>query len=39
MAVVGRDGLETVRTGETHKTSSPSVMLFDKDGMMIWSAL
>ena len=29
--IVGSNRLETTRTGETHKTSAASVVLFDKD--------
>jgi hypothetical protein len=30
--------LVTVRTGETHQTSAASVMLFDKNGTVLWKA-
>jgi len=35
---VGTALLETTRTGETHKTSAASVVLFDKDKNVIWKA-
>lgn len=37
-AVVGNADLVTPRTGETHQTSAASVVLFDKDKKVIWSA-
>lgn len=37
-SVFGRSSLITPSTGETHKTSAASVVLFDKDGHKIWSA-
>lgn len=35
---VGSTALETPRTGESHKTSAASVVLFGKDGKALWSA-
>ncbi len=35
---IGRTELETPRTGETHKTSAASIVLFDKDSKRLWSA-
>jgi len=35
---IGSTNLLTPRTGETHKTSAASVVLFDKDKKVIWSA-
>jgi hypothetical protein len=35
---IGSTELETPRTGETHKTSAASVVLFDKDSKVLWSA-
>ena len=35
---IGSTELETPRTGETHKTSAASVVLFGKDGKTLWSA-
>ncbi|MBI1955436.1 MAG: hypothetical protein HYS38_03485 [Acidobacteria bacterium] len=35
---IGTADLETIQTGETHKTSAASVVLFDKDGKVIWKA-
>jgi len=37
-AVLGSADLVTPRTGETHRTSAASVVLFDKDKNVIWSA-
>lgn len=37
-ATVGRTDLVTPRTGETHKTSAASLVLFDKDKNVIWRA-
>jgi len=37
-AVLGSADLVTPRTGETHRTSAASVVLFDKDRNVIWSA-
>ncbi|MCJ7503363.1 MAG: hypothetical protein MUP80_09950 [Acidobacteriia bacterium] len=37
-AVVGVTGLETIGTGESHKTSAAAVTLFGKDGKVIWRA-
>ncbi len=37
--VLGGTDLETPRTGETHKTSAASVVLFDKDKIVLWQAL
>jgi len=36
--VVGTTDLITPRTGETHKTSAASVVLFDKDKKVLWKA-
>lgn len=36
--VVGSFPLVTPRTGETHHTSAASLLLFDKDGKVLWSA-
>ncbi|MCH8268813.1 MAG: hypothetical protein IH846_14975 [Acidobacteria bacterium] len=36
--VVGATGLITPRTGKTRKTSAASVVLFDKDKKVLWSA-
>ena len=36
--VIGSIDLETPRTGETHKTSAASVVLFDKDKQVVWQA-
>ena len=35
---IGRTDLATPRTGETHKTSAASLVLFGKDGKVLWSA-
>lgn len=35
---VGTELLETTRTGETHKTSAASVVLFDKEKNVLWKA-
>ena len=37
-SVFGSSSLITPHTGETHKTSAASVVLFDKDRNMIWAA-
>jgi len=37
-AKIGSTELETPRTGETHKTSAASVVLFGKDGKALWTA-
>ena len=37
-AVLGTADLVTPRTGETHRTSAASFVLFDKDKNVIWSA-
>jgi hypothetical protein len=37
-SVIGSVDLETPRTGERHKTSAASVVLFGKDGKLLWSA-
>jgi len=37
-AQIGTTGLVTPRTGETHKTSAASVVLFDKDQKVLWKA-
>lgn len=36
--MIGSTELETPRTGETHKTSAASIVLFGKDGKALWSA-
>ena len=36
--VLGSTGLVTPSTGETHKTSAASLVLFDKGGHVTWSA-
>ena len=36
--VIGTTDLVTPRTGETHKTSAASVVLFDKDKKVFWKA-
>lgn len=35
---IGNAELETARTGESHKTSAASVILFDKDKKVLWKA-
>jgi hypothetical protein len=35
---IGRAGLVTPSTGETHQTSAASLVLFGKDGKVLWSA-
>jgi hypothetical protein len=35
---IGSTDLETTGTGETHKTSAASIVLFGKDGKALWSA-
>ena len=37
-ASLGSDDLITTRTGEKHKRSAASLVLFSKDGKVIWSA-
>jgi hypothetical protein len=37
-AVLGSVGLETVKTGETRKTAESSLVLFDKEGKVLWQA-
>jgi hypothetical protein len=37
-AVLGVSSLVTPRTGETHQTSAASLVLFDKDKSVLWSA-
>lgn len=37
-ATIGTTDLVTPQTGETHKTSAASVVLFDKDKKVIWQA-
>jgi len=37
-AVLGRTELVTSRTGETHKTSGASLVLFDKNKQVLWRA-
>jgi hypothetical protein len=36
--VLGNTELVTPKTGETHQTSAASVITFDKDGNVLWSA-
>jgi len=36
--IIGSTDLVTPSTGETHKTSAASVVLFDKDKNVIWQA-
>ena len=38
MSVIGSADLQTPRTGEAHKTSAASLVLFGKDGKVLWSA-
>jgi hypothetical protein len=38
MTVIGSADLVTPSTGETHKTSAASVVLFGKDKNVLWSA-
>ena len=35
---IGSSALQTLRTGETHKTSAASLVMFGKDGKVLWSA-
>jgi hypothetical protein len=35
-AVLGSTGIETIRTGETRSRTESSLVLFDKDGNVIW---
>jgi hypothetical protein len=35
---VGATDLETVKTGESHKTSAASIVIFDKEKNVIWKA-
>ena len=35
---IGTTDLVTPRTGETHKTSAASLVLFDKDKKVLWKA-
>jgi hypothetical protein len=37
-ATLGATDLVTPRTGEKHKTSAASLVLFDKDKNVIWKA-
>jgi hypothetical protein len=37
-AVLGTAGLRTVRTGSTERTAESSLVLFDKDGKVLWRA-
>jgi hypothetical protein len=37
-SAVGTVDLVTTRTGEQHKTSAASLVLFGKDGKVLWSA-
>ncbi len=37
-SLVGSVDLETTPTGQTHKTSAASLVLFGKDGKVLWSA-
>lgn len=36
--IIGRTDLETAKTGESHKTSAASIVIFDKDKKVIWKA-
>jgi hypothetical protein len=38
ISVMGSTDLVTIRTGETHKTSAASLVLFGKDSKVLWSA-
>jgi len=38
LTLIGTTDLITPRTGETHKTSAASVVLFDKDKKVLWQA-
>ena len=38
MTTIGTANLVTFRSGETHKTSAASVILFDKDKNLLWKA-
>ena len=37
-AALGNTELQTIRTGETHQRQPSSLVLFDKDGKVLWSA-
>jgi hypothetical protein len=37
-AVIGNAALETIKTGDTTRTAESSVVLFDKEGKVIWQA-
>ena len=37
-AELGSTSLVTTRTGEQHKSSAASLVLFGKDGKVLWSA-
>ena len=36
--IIGAADLQTVKTGETHKTSAASIVIFDKEKNVIWKA-
>ncbi|MGO9275658.1 MAG: hypothetical protein ACLQOO_36370 [Terriglobia bacterium] len=36
--VTGSTDLQTISTGEAHRTSAASAILFGKDGKILWSA-
>jgi len=35
-AALGVTGMETIATGDTHKTAESSLVLFDKEGKVLW---
>jgi hypothetical protein len=37
-SILGTTNLQTANTGEQHKTSAASLVLFGKDGKVLWSA-
>lgn len=37
-AAMGKTALETIRTGATEQTAESSLVLFDKDGKVMWQA-
>jgi hypothetical protein len=36
--IIGATDLQTVKTGETHRTSAASILIFDKEKNVIWKA-
>ncbi len=36
--IIGSTQLETKKTGESHRTSAASIVIFDKNGKVIWKA-